>query len=283
MKTGAALLAILLAASSVLASDEVKSVNGLSCAVSGGSIVNLSDLNARYVGSAKPVTLTAILKEDDGDGTYMTYVKLNITYRPQSLVPVELATVTSFSDVLSTEFSGPYAADLKINSRLNRSPMNLKVNCTPNTFDYLLNPKFDDQQDPLNAVQNAAFTVTKLIMDLNSGVYYHSPTASESEFMAEHFCTEGDASQLYNDIKTNRSYPNMWRTSALGDHTLSPQNLRLEGDSVRWDQPQEMAVCIRSHIEDFIDDDGLPYSVEVCDEYRVDELEPLALEIKSCN
>jgi hypothetical protein len=234
------------------------------------------------VGTASPVTLTAIMKEDDGDGTYMTYVKLNITYRPQDSVPVALTTVTSFSDVLSTEFTGPYAADLKINSRLSRSPMNLKVECAPNAFDYLLNPAFDSQQDPLNAVQNAAFTVTKLIMDLNSGVYYHSPTASESEFLAAHFCTEGDAQKLFNDIKSNRSYPNMWRISALGDHTLSPQNLRLEGTSVKWDQPQEVAVCIRSHIEDFIDDDGLPYSVEVCDEYRVDELEPLELEIKSC-
>ncbi len=273
---------VLLTASASFAS--VSSLNGLTCTVNGSDLVNANDLSNRYVGTATPVTVTAIMKEDevDGAGTYMTYVKINLTYNPQLKSPVALTTVSSFSDVVSTEFKGPLTAELKINSRVNRSPMILNVECLATTFDYLLNPEFDQQQDPLVATQNAAFTVSKLLTDLTSGVYYHSPTESESEFMAAHFCSEGDAQKLFSDIKANRSYATMWRTAALGDHTLSPQNLRLEGSTVRWEQPQETAVCIRSHIEDSVDDDGLPYSVEVCDEYRVDQLDPLALQIVPC-
>lgn len=273
------IFAILVAFSSM----SYAATDGLVCTVQGSHLVNGNELSKRYVSTAKPTTLTVILKEDEDSGTYMTYVKLNLSFRPHDNSPLVLTAVSTFSDVLSIQSRGPLEAEMQVRSRLGHSPMTLNVECRLKAFDYLLVPELDRAQDPLDGFQNAAFTIPKLWQDLASRVYFHPNTESESEFIASHFCTQGDSQKLFNDIKSHRSYPGMWRTSALGDHVLSPQNLRLDGNSVRWEQPQEMAVCIRSHVEDLVDDDGVPYSVEVCDEYRVDQLEPLALEIKNCD
>lgn len=233
MKLATAVLSFLFASVSQAA------VNGLACTVSGSQVISSIDLSARNVGTATAATFTAILKEDAEEGTYVTYVKLNIKYNPKSPAPLELTTVTSAEDVLTVAFQSPYSANLKIPSRIGNEAMTLNLECNQEHFSYLLNPAFDHQQNPLNAFQNAAFTLPQLLIDLLYGVYFHSPTASESEFLAQHFCTEGD-------------------------------------------QPQESAVCIRSHIADGVDEDGVPYSIEVCDEYRVDQLEPLTLQIKPC-
>lgn len=266
----------------LLANAGQASVSGLACTISGSNIMNSIDLSERNVGTATPVTLTAILKEDADKGTFVTYVKLNIKYSPKSPAPLELTTVTSAGEVLAVEFTAAHAAYVKIASRAGNEAMILKLNCTEENFSYLLNPAYDQEQDPFNAFQNAAFTLPKLLLDLLYGVYYHSPTASESEFLAEHFCSEGDAVALLNDLQNSNNYPNLWPVSSLGDSNLMPKNLRLENSTVRWEQPQETATCIRSHIAEGIDEDGVPYAIEVCDEYRVDQLEPLNLEIKTC-
>ncbi|MGZ3691725.1 MAG: hypothetical protein ACXVAX_09485, partial [Pseudobdellovibrio sp.] len=222
--------------------------------------------------------------EDVDFGTYLTYVKLNLHYNPAQKQQLYIDAKAIHSEIEDFKLTSPLTADIQVKSRVNRQPMKVSVACKAYTYPYLLAPKYDDAQNPLEGFQNPALTLVKFLNDVEQGHYsFKEDEDTHSAFLAEQYCIEGSAQQFFNEIsQVTRTSAKFWKSSALGDRILFPENLRLTSVGVQWEQPNEKATCIKSHEERRTDPEGDDTTVTICDQYRVDKLPSTALTIKIC-
>jgi len=265
---------------------QAQTVPALLCSVQGAQLRNSESVQSQLVSAQSPSNLAISLGEDQGSGTYMTYVHVQLSYSATLKQSLGVLASAEFSQVHETKLTGAMSAKIKLASRVQRPDMELLITCQPQKLDYLLVPNKAYPQDPLFSFQSVATNLEDYLQKLKSQPYsMHPNAADESEYLANNFCIQGDADYLLKSLQTlatSKSVAGFWHADALGQSQLLPNSLKLSATGINWSQPLQSATCTASHTEQGVDEDQLPVEYTVCDHYRVDDLTPLALEIPVC-
>lgn len=260
-------------------------LNALNCSISGPQLVNKAQVSQKLVSSRTASTLSLDLGEDDGSGTYMTYAKVDLYYRPQSRQALQIAVRPTFSQLEKLSSPTPLSAAFELKSRLGRANLKLTVSCQTVQKNYLLVPHYNQFPDEYLDFQNPATTLDIFAQDLKSQIALHPQSNSESEFLAEHYCVDGDAQQFKSDfLKADTLITGFWRSAAISNSQLKGQNIALSESNLSWLQPVQKATCTKtSRKMQWDEDQQRDVEVTVCDEYRVDDLTPLSFQIDFCH
>ena len=229
----------------------------LKCSVTGAQLANKKPVTDKLVSAKVASTLSLVLGEDQSSGTYMTYVKLDLAYHPEAATKLVVSAKPTYSKTAKITMTSNMSAELEFSSRLNRPNMKINVSCQATNLDYLLVPKYNQFPDDFLDFQNVATTLPVFANDRKTNQALHPYSDSESEFLAAHFCADGDMNKLLNDFTAAPQFiDNFWQAAALNKGVLAGQNIKLSAEGLSWQQPVQSATCVKSHEETQDDPDG---------------------------
>lgn len=215
-----------------------------------------------------------VLSEDAGSGAFNTYAHVEIGVHGVHWARTQLGKAKA----IESDPANRTNARITFASRVQGKDPVVNLRCEAFPALYLFRPTTGANHDPFSGAQYIPTTVANLLA--NPENFYTSVSPSLGEYLAKGFCVTGDAQAAASEIALN---PALWRRDAKSGDALSPLALKSDENGISWQQRRQSLECVRSHEEKVIDEDsGEERTVVVCDETKLNELDPALTVIRAC-
>jgi hypothetical protein len=234
----------------------------------------------KLVSSFSPTVLTFWRGEDQGSGTYLTYLSATLTYQPQASKKLDVQVQSASSKIEKVTVKYDTDVEIEVKSRIGKANLVFYISCQPMNSNYLLVPKIPPGAEDQHS-DTATETLATYISDIGHNMTF-LVNGSWAQTLSENYCVEGDANLLLQELADFKISFSIWGRNSYGE-ALLPLDLKLVKDGISWQQPVLERKCLISHSEDTVDTDtGLTYPVEVCDKFADNILPSVDLKIPLC-